>query len=112
MPRQPKSDHWYAWALVAFAALLFTNAGWYYRWKVRAAEHVEAINSLIESRPKQEPRVVYEYRQGAPAYPQRQRQHRQPQVTRDLMQGEECRGGVIIQRTQTGLESTGERCRE
>lgn len=99
------SDRWYGWALVAIAALVFTNAGWYYRWKVRAAEHVETVNDLLAKQPKAEPRVIYEYRQ-----PQSRPQQR-AQATRDLVAGEECRSGVIIRRSPNGLESTGEPCR-
>jgi len=91
----------------ALAALVFTNAGWFYRWKVRAAEHVETVNELITRQPKTEPRVVYEYRQAPPAQPQRRLQ-----ATRDLVPGEECWGGTIIRRGPEGMESTGERCRQ
>lgn len=112
MPKKSRSDNWYAWTLVAIAALVFTNAGWYYRWKVRQAEHIEALNARIAAQPKPEPRVVYEYRQAPerPASPQSHRSHVSP--SRDLAAGEECRGGVIVRRSGNAIESTGERRRQ
>ena len=47
MRRKPQADSWHAWALLAIAALLLTNAGWFFRWKVREADHMEALNAAI-----------------------------------------------------------------
>ncbi|TWT23700.1 hypothetical protein FQY83_03525 [Luteimonas marina] len=113
MPSKPKSDPWFAWTMVALATLVFTNAGWLYRWKVRAVEHAEALAAAKASRPSPE-RVIYEYRgePGSSVARVAAQDPRTPVGTRNLVQGEECRGGVIIRRTEAGLESTGERCRQ
>jgi len=112
MRTKPPKDNWYAWALVAVAALVFTNAGWFYRWKVREVEHVEAVNAVVAAQPAKEPRVVYEYRQADPpaaTQPSPARSlHGQP---RALAPGEACFGGVIVRRDADRIESTGERCR-
>lgn len=117
MPQKPQSDRWFAWALVAVAALVITNAGWFYRWKIREVEHVERVNALVASQPRAEPRVVYEYREptaareptsgAAAGSPQ---SARPVAPTRDAAAGEECVGGVIFRRTEDGIESSGERC--
>ena len=112
MPKKSRSDNWYAWALVAIAALVFTNAGWYYRWKVRQAEHVEALNVLITAQPRPEPRVIYEYRQAPQRSSARQSDRSEALPTRDLVGSEECRRGVIVRRSGNAIESTGERCRQ
>lgn len=104
MHTKRNGDSWYAWALVALAALVLTNAGWFYRWKVRQAEHVEQVNALIVRQTASEPRVVYEYRQ-APAPPSPA-----PAQSRKLGPSEACFGGVIVRRGPDGVESTGERC--
>ena len=104
MSRRTKDDNWYAWTLVALAALVLTNAGWFYRWKVREAEHVEQLNALIASQPPHEPRVIYEYRQPPP------RPAAAAAPERSLAPGESCFGGVIVRRGPAGVESTGERC--
>ncbi len=91
MSKESRSDHWYAWMLVAIAALVFTNAAWYYRWKLRQVEHVEAINALIAARPKPEPRVVYEYRRTPLNPAPRGPDPSQASLARDLVVGEECR---------------------
>lgn len=103
--RRPQS--WPAIALVATAALVFTNAGWYYRWQVRAADHVEQINALVAAASGAESRIVYEYRQ--PAGATRAATSR-PVREAETAIGETCRGGVIVRRTAEGLESSGERC--
>ena len=111
MPKKSRSDNWYAWTLVAIAALVFTNAGWYYRWKIRQAEHVEAMNALIAARPKPEPKVVYEYRQASESAAPRRPNRSQASRAHELAEGEECRGGVIVRRNGDAIESSGERCR-
>ena len=111
MPRKARSDNWYAWALVAIATLVFTNAGWYYRWKVREAEHVETLNAHITARPRPEPRVIYEYRSSPERAASRQPDRMRAPAPRNLAEGEECRGGVIVRRNNGAIESSGERCR-
>lgn len=107
------SDPWFAWTLVLAGVLLLTNAAWFYNWRVRAVEHAEALAAAMPKAERQE-RVVYEYVQSpAQAAPRRHRQpQRRVQATRDLVPGEECRGGVIIRRSPGSIESTGERCRQ
>lgn len=105
-PVRRSRQAWPAIALVATAALVFTNAGWCYRWQVRAADHVEQINALVSAAP-QEPRIVYEYRGAANAT---RAAVPRPVREAETSLGEECRGGVIVRRTADGLESSGERC--
>lgn len=112
MRRKPPSDNWHAWALLAIAALLLTNAGWFFRWKVREASHVEALNAVIAAQPRHEPRVVYEYRQATTPPPPASSYRRETPPLRDLEHDEACFGGTIIRRSGAGIESTGERCRQ
>lgn len=106
--RKPKSDPWYGWALVALAALVFTNAAWFYNWQVRAADHAQQLSTARTATPPPE-RVIYEYRRPQQAEP-RATQARHQQPTRTLVAGEECFRGTIFRRSAAGIESTGEGC--
>ncbi len=94
--------------MLLVGALVITNAVWFYKWRVRAVDHAEALAAATASSIPQE-RVVYEYR--SELAPERVEQIRQRQpVQATLAPNEECRGGVVIKRTSQGLKSSGKRC--
>ena len=84
--------------------LCLSNALWFYNWRVRAVQHYEQIEALKAKRSylgPLEPSVQVG----------RIRISESRSTTdRPLGRGEECRGGVIVRRNGTSLESTGEPC--
>jgi len=99
-----RNSPWFAWTLIAVAALLLSNAVWFYNWRERDVIHAEAIRGANARQP--ESRVVYEYRDshGRSIDPPRQAGTRmqdpgsqsQPRRSRPLEAGEECRGSAEI----------------
>jgi hypothetical protein len=100
--QQPKSDPWFAWTLVAVAALLLSNGLWFYNWRERGQIHAQAVR-VMSTRAEPEAQVVYEYRERAAV-------EAPAAAGRVLSEDEECRGGVVIRRRGNSIESTGERC--